>query len=317
MTNQVTLVENKSIQIFDQEKVDLIKKTVAQGATDIELKLFLEQCKRTGLDPITRQIYFIKNDGKVQVQTSIDGFRLVAERSGQYEGQTSPVWCGADGVWKDVWLSKTPPSACKIGVYKRGFREALYAIALFDEYAQKKRDGSLSFMWGKMPALMIAKVAESLALRKAFPNDLSGIYTSEEMAQSQVEGESKPVIVHQEQATSQSRQSSAPSFATIPPVNDGADDFPFETPRQSVEPTHSFAPELVNEVDEYVIPFGQFTGKRFSEVDGVKLKGYYGYCRDNATAQAEKEGRPVRKQMAEFLEKAESYLRSSGFLSHS
>jgi hypothetical protein len=100
-------------------------------------------------------------------------------------------------------------------------------------------------------------------------------------------------------------------------VNDGADDFPFETPRQSVEPTHSFAPELVNEVDEYVIPFGQFTGKRFSEVDGVKLKGYYGYCRDNATAQAEKEGRPVRKQMAEFLEKAESYLRSSGFLSHS
>lgn len=317
MTNQVTLVENKSIQIFDQEKVDLIKKTVAQGATDLELKLFLEQCKRTGLDPITRQIYFIKNDGKVQVQTSIDGFRLVAERSGQYEGQTSPVWCGADGVWKDVWLSKTPPSACKIGVYKRGFREALYAIALFDEYAQKKRDGSLSFMWGKMPALMIAKVAESLALRKAFPNDLSGIYTSEEMAQSQVEGESKSVTVHQEQATSQSRQSSAPSFATNPPVNDGADDFPFETPRQSVEPTHSFAPELVNEVDEYVIPFGQFTGKRFSEVDGVKLKGYYGYCRDNATAQAEKEGRPVRKQMAEFLEKAESYLRSSGFLSHS
>ena len=173
---------------YTNEKIALIKNTVAKDANNIELQLFIEQCKRTGLDPITRQIYFMKgSDGRVQIQTSIDGFRLVAERSGAYEGQTPAMWCGEDGVWKDVWLSKELPMAARVGVWKKNFREPLYAIALFDEYAQKKKDGSLTFMWNKMPALMIAKVAESLALRKAFPNDLSGLYTQEEMAQSEPE----------------------------------------------------------------------------------------------------------------------------------
>jgi len=183
---QITTVTaaNPQLPVYNQDRVELIKRTVAQGATNDELALFIEQCKRTGLDPITRQIYFIKDkSGKVQIQTSIDGFRLVAERSGQYEGQTAPMWCGTDGVWKDVWLAKFPPAACKVGVYKKGFREALTAVALFDEYAQRNFKGELSFMWQKMPALMISKVAESLALRKAFANDLSGLYTQEEMAQ--------------------------------------------------------------------------------------------------------------------------------------
>lgn len=167
---------------FSEEAYQVIQTSVAQKATPVELKYFLIQCQRTGLDPITRQIYFIKgNDGKVQIQTSIDGFRLIAERSGVYEGQTQAQWCGKDGNWKDVWLSEDYPAAAKIGVYKKGFREALYAVAIFDECAQRKGDGSLNYMWNKMPALMLAKVAESLALRKSFPNEMSGLYTQEEM----------------------------------------------------------------------------------------------------------------------------------------
>lgn len=184
MENQLVVTQKYQPINYTREDVDTIKNTVAKNATDSELKLFLTQCKRTGLDALTRQIYFIKNNGNVQIQTSVDGFRLVAERSGEYEGQTPAMWCGDDGVWKDIWLSKTPPRAAKVGVYKKGFREALYAVAIFDEYAQKKQNGELSFMWGKMPSLMIAKVAECLALRKAFPNDLSGLYSQEEMDQS-------------------------------------------------------------------------------------------------------------------------------------
>ena len=94
MTTQLTVQQTTQLQNnFTQDKIQLIKATVAKDATDLELQFFVEQCKRTGLDPITRQIYFIKNpkDGKVQIQTSIDGFRLVAERSGHYEGQTQQI----------------------------------------------------------------------------------------------------------------------------------------------------------------------------------------------------------------------------------
>lgn len=311
--NQVAIVQDNRPSVdFGHDKVELIKKTVAKDATDLELKLFIEQCKRTQLDPILRQIYFIKDHtGKVQIQTSIDGFRLVAERSGVYEGQTQPMWCGEDGVWKDVWLTKKPPAACKVGVYKKGFREALTAIAVFDEYCQRKKDGSLQFMWGKMPALMISKVAESLALRKAFPNDLSGLYTQEEMAQATIAEESneKPVVVHQASTPSFQQQQPDPAPSSIrnnPPREDDGEGVPEAIPTQY---------EIVE--DDYSIPFGQYVGKRFSDVDGAKLTDYYKYCKREAEATAQKEGRPIRPKMAEFLEKAESYLRSSGFLSHS
>jgi phage recombination protein Bet len=177
--NQLVPVENKQQKVsFTNEQIEVIKSQIAIGATDLELKSFVWQCQRTGLDPFSRQIYFIKNNGKVQIQTSIDGFRVIAERSGMYEGQTQAQWCGKDGVWKDIWMSNDFPVAAKIGVYKKGFREPLYAIAHWNEYFAQP-----GFMHKKMPALMIAKVAESLALRKAFPNEMSGLYTQEEMAQ--------------------------------------------------------------------------------------------------------------------------------------
>lgn len=150
---------------------------------------FLQHCARTGLDPIARQIYSIarKSRGQLkwQIQISIDGARLVAERSGQYEGQTTPEFT-ADGItWTQVWLSSEPPKAARVGVYRRGFRDALYAVALWDAYVQTKFNGDVSDMWAKMGPLMLAKCAEMLALRKAFPQDLSGLYSSEEMAQAE------------------------------------------------------------------------------------------------------------------------------------
>lgn len=156
------------------------------------IEVFLAQCARTQLDPVARQIYCIKRGPKWGVQISIDGARLVAERSGEYEGQTAAQWT-ADGIsWVDVWLADVPPAAARVGVLRRGFREPLYAVARFDSYAvmndewvnrQKTGRKVLSAMWAKMPDVMIAKVAEMLALRKAFPQDLSGLYSSEEMGQ--------------------------------------------------------------------------------------------------------------------------------------
>lgn len=191
MKNEITVKQEASVNFFSDEQVELLKRTIAKDATRDELDLFVNQCKRTGLDPFTRQIYFIKDKGgKVTICSSIDGLRLVAERTEKYQGQTKAEWCGEDGQWKDIWLDKQPPSASRVGVYKANFKEPLYAVAIFDEYAGryqwddsrngKYKKGDLTHMWAKMPSLMIAKVAEALALRKAFPNDLSGIYSQEE-----------------------------------------------------------------------------------------------------------------------------------------
>lgn len=179
--------------VFDQAKIDLIKRNICKGATDDELRLFMLQAERTGLDPFSRQIYSIRRkewdrDNQTETwkhvtQVSIDGFRLVAERTGQYAGQTPVMWCGEDGKWVDVWLKKEPPAAAKAGVLRRDFTEPLYAVATFSAYAQTTKQGDITGMWKKMPALMLGKCAEALALRKAFPMELSGLYTTEEMSQ--------------------------------------------------------------------------------------------------------------------------------------
>ena len=168
--------------------LDLIRRTVAKKCSDDDFAVFIHQVRRLRLDPLARQIYCQHRWNKKQschvmsIQTSIDGFRLIAERTNHYAGQLGPFWCGQDREWMDVWVEKTPPTAAKVAALRDDFKEPLWSVARFDAYADK-RDNKPQQMWATMPDLMIAKCAEALALRRAFPQELSGLYTGDEMQQ--------------------------------------------------------------------------------------------------------------------------------------
>ena len=159
-------------------QVDLIKSQIAKGATDDELKLFLHVADKSGLDPLSRQIYFIKRSGKMTIQTGIDGFRAVADRTGQYVGSSDPVFEDNGKI----------PAKATVTVNKvvGGIVGNFTATARWEEYYPGKSQG---FMWDKMPHTMLGKCAEALALRKAFPAQLSGLYTDNEMDQASNDNE--------------------------------------------------------------------------------------------------------------------------------
>ena len=176
---------------------------------DGDLVAFLHLCQRTGLDPFAREIYLIgrkdrnaEGGKKWTAQTGIDGYRHIAERTGEFVATLGPWWCGPDGQWTDVWLSEEPPAAARVGIVRKDHPEPYYGVAVYREFVPMKKVYVGSYgnstvkvdengkdveepqgLWGKMPAHMLAKCAEALAIRRAFPRQSSGIYLEEEMQQ--------------------------------------------------------------------------------------------------------------------------------------
>ncbi len=164
-------------------RIKLITDTVAKGATHDELQLFLLVCQRSGLDPFAKQVYFVKRydnssgESRGTIQTGIDGFRAIAEKTGEYAGSDDIVFVEPKEGEKLGYPDKATASVYRI---VKSQKVKFTASARWSEYFPGEK---LGFMWQKMPYAMLGKCAEGLALRKGFPQVLGGLYIHEEMAQ--------------------------------------------------------------------------------------------------------------------------------------
>jgi len=172
--------EIQKSDLDDEKKIDILRKTICNGLNNEELGLFLHVCKRSGLDPFSRQIHPVKRGGKggekMTIQTGIDGYRLIAERTGRYmPGKPySFEYRNGSQVHSATAYVKKMDS-------KGDWHEIAHTVYM-DEY-MVSYNGQPSNMWKTKPHVMLGKCAEAAVLRKAFPADLSGLYTQEEMQQ--------------------------------------------------------------------------------------------------------------------------------------
>lgn len=184
MSTAIATVQPQTIAaaapFFTPDQEQMILSNFLGGASKNEAQVLLEITKRRRLDPFSRQVYFVKRWDSAKraevwaIQTSIDGLRSIAERTGKYDGQDEPLY-GKDEAGE----------FCKVKVYRKDWSAGRYAmgIAYLSEFIQRKKDGEVTQFWARMPRLMLAKCAEALAIRKAFPEDTGGLYIAEEMGQ--------------------------------------------------------------------------------------------------------------------------------------
>lgn len=198
----IALNQKNQVEIYSNEEMDLLKTTLCKGCNNEQFKLFLKVCAYTGLNPFLKQIYPVVRDAwdkdsrqkipTMTIQTSIDGYRLIADRTGKYcPGREATYTYNSQNelVSATAYIKKRTPD---------GTWHEISATAFYDEYVQQFEDKETKKMkptkfWENMPHNQLAKCAESLALRKAFPADLSGIYTKEEMTNGLTEAEVIPI----------------------------------------------------------------------------------------------------------------------------
>lgn len=148
---------------FTYEDLAVVRNVIAPKLDDAELRVFAHRCRVLGLDPMAREVYAWKStDGKLTIQTAIDGFRKAAQRTGRYAGQSAPLFSDDGERWTEAWVKDTPPLVCKVIVYRLDSEHPTSHTCLYREF---RRDTP---PWKQMPVHMLAVRTEAHALRKAF-----------------------------------------------------------------------------------------------------------------------------------------------------
>jgi phage recombination protein Bet len=261
MSTQITVKENAvTHREWTEDEIKLITDTVAKNASKDELKLFLYRCRNMGLDPLKPgQIYFVKYNPSQPgtIVIGIDGFRSQAAKTGKHTGTKRGVLRDDKGKCIGAWAE----------VYRSDWQHPAREEVSMQEYNTGKAQ------WSKMPETMIKKVAEAAALRMAFPDDLGGIYSQEEMDQADSQHIAKPLPQ------------------------------PEQPPQKPAIEGH-FINEPNPESKDYVVTFGKLKGKRLGDIPLDELKRYVSWILEQATIQ----NRPVSGIAAEFMRHAETIM---------
>lgn len=162
-----------------KEGIDVLTQSgiIPANTPEAQIMVFAKICHEQGLSPFSKEIYLVGYGGRYTPITGINGLRKRANDTGLLAGVSAPMFdLQSDGSYKTMAMYKAgqKPISCTIIVYKivGGVRCPFEATVLYNEFAGSGK-------WRDMPFQMIAKVAESHALRKAFA--ITGVFIQEEV----------------------------------------------------------------------------------------------------------------------------------------
>ena len=226
---------------FTPEELQAFREELFQGFTDSQFNLAIAECKRRNLVPGQHIFFQLRNSSewdptigakvntkKLTKVTTIDAFRLISHRTGEYIGQGKGKFYYLDGENNPTVVSEIPlphptqpntprePWAASIPIYRKGFQEPVEVVCRFDAYAVTRKSGQsvvLTDQWVRRGPEQLLKCSEAASRRAAFPEELGSFYLSEEFAREDAENkpeapqaDPKPLV-------------EAPKAAVVPTVN--------------------------------------------------------------------------------------------------
>ncbi|MEB0264761.1 recombinase RecT [Cryobacterium sp. 10I5] len=166
------------------------------------VEMFLAECRRSGLDPIAKEIYCIERGGKWSIEVGINGIRGKAEETGKYGGQTEPQWSDDGVTWVDVWVKDTPPAAARVGIIRTDWASPAVGVVTYAGYVPRNKAGGITptGQWQFNSPNQLLKCAEMQAFRKAFPRRFTGLYIAEELESTTSTESTAPAAVSEDWA---------------------------------------------------------------------------------------------------------------------
>lgn len=197
-----------AIAVRDEDVLTIRRHMGLENAPESEVRVFIARAQRLGLDPMNKsEIMLLNRQGNWVIQVGIAGLRKgardICNATGEGLDIEGPFFAGPDGQWREFWAEPEPPTAAKVTITRGNSRSS--HVILWEEYVQRRRDGSITKMWNDKRTFMLGKCCEAGGLRKAFPDDMAGLYLAEEFRDQQqpapTQAQAERVVEHDEPTT--------------------------------------------------------------------------------------------------------------------